>query len=37
METLVSGLAATLTTVEFVPQALHILLQRETKVISLQM
>lgn len=37
METLVSGIAATLTTVAFVPQALHVIQHKETKAISLLM
>jgi MtN3 and saliva related transmembrane protein len=37
MEILVSGLAATLTTVAFVPQAWHIIHHKETKAISLYM
>ena len=37
METLVSAVAATLTTVAFVPQALHIIRFKETRAISLQM
>jgi MtN3 and saliva related transmembrane protein len=37
METLVSALAATLTTVAFVPQAIHIIRFKETRAISLQM
>jgi MtN3 and saliva related transmembrane protein len=37
METLVSAVAATLTTVAFVPQAIHIIRFRETRAISLQM
>ena len=37
METLVSAIAATLTTVAFVPQAVHIIRYRETRAISLQM
>ena len=37
MENLVSGLAATLTTAAFVPQALHIIRHKETKAISLLM
>lgn len=37
METLVSGLAATLTTAAFVPQAMHIIRLKETKAISLFM
>jgi MtN3 and saliva related transmembrane protein len=37
METLVSALAATLTTVSFVPQAIHIIRFKETRAISLQM
>ena len=37
LEVLVSALAATLTTVAFVPQALHIIRHKETKGISLLM
>jgi MtN3 and saliva related transmembrane protein len=37
METLVSAAAATLTTVAFVPQAIHIIRHKETRAISLQM
>ena len=37
MELLVSAIAATLTTVAIVPQAIHILRLRETQAISLQM
>jgi MtN3 and saliva related transmembrane protein len=37
METLVSALAAILTTVAFVPQAVHIIRFKETRAISLQM
>jgi MtN3 and saliva related transmembrane protein len=37
VEILVSGLAATLTTAAFVPQALHIIRHKETKGISLVM
>ncbi len=37
METLVSAVAATLTTAAFVPQALHIIRHKETRAISLQM
>jgi MtN3 and saliva related transmembrane protein len=37
LEILVSALAATLTTVAFVPQALHIIRNKETKSISLLM
>ena len=37
METLVSAVAATLTTVAFVPQAIHIIRFKETRAISLQM
>lgn len=37
METLVSAVAATLTTVAFVPQAIHIIRCKETRAISLQM
>jgi MtN3 and saliva related transmembrane protein len=37
METFVSALAATLTTVAFVPQAIHIIRFKETRAISLQM
>jgi MtN3 and saliva related transmembrane protein len=37
LEILISGIAATLTTVAFVPQALHIIRHKETKAISLQM
>jgi MtN3 and saliva related transmembrane protein len=37
METLVSALAATLTTAAFVPQALHIIRYKETRGISLHM
>ena len=36
-ELLVSGVAATLTTAAFVPQALHILRHKETRAISLFM
>jgi MtN3 and saliva related transmembrane protein len=36
-ETLVSAIAATLTTAAFVPQALHIIRHKETRAISLQM
>jgi len=37
METLVSAMAATLTTLAFVPQAIHIIRFKETRAISLQM
>jgi MtN3 and saliva related transmembrane protein len=37
MELLVSAIAATLTTVAIVPQAIHILRLKETQAISLQM
>jgi len=37
MELFVSAMAATLTTVAFVPQAIHIIRHRETRAISLQM
>ena len=37
IEILVSAIAATLTTVAFVPQALHILRHKETRAISLFM
>ena len=37
MEYLVSAIAATLTTVAFVPQAIHIIRYKETRAISLQM
>ena len=37
MEILVSGIAATLTTVAFVPQAWHIIRHKGTKAISLHM
>jgi MtN3 and saliva related transmembrane protein len=37
MEILVSGIAATLTTAAFVPQALHIIRHKETRAISLFM
>jgi MtN3 and saliva related transmembrane protein len=37
MELWVSGLAATLTTAAFVPQAMHIIRSKETKAISLVM
>jgi MtN3 and saliva related transmembrane protein len=37
MDILVSGLAATLTTAAFVPQALHIIRYKETRAISLHM
>lgn len=37
MEVYVSAIAATLTTVAFVPQAIHIIRYRETRAISLQM
>jgi MtN3 and saliva related transmembrane protein len=37
MEILVSAIAATLTTLAFVPQALHIIRHKETKAISLYM
>ncbi len=37
METLVSSMAATLTTLAFVPQAIHIIRFKETRAISLQM
>ena len=37
METLVSGIAATLTTIAFVPQAVHVIQRKETKAISLLM
>jgi MtN3 and saliva related transmembrane protein len=37
METLVSAVAATLTTGAFVPQAIHIIRFKETSAISLQM
>ena len=36
-ETLVSAVAATLTTVAFVPQALHVIRHKETRAISLYM
>lgn len=35
--TFVSGIAATLTTVAFLPQALHIIRKRDTRAISLSM
>ncbi len=35
--TFVSGIAATLTTVAFLPQALHIIRERDTRAISLSM
>ena len=37
LETLVSAVAATLTTVAFVPQALHVIRHKETRAISLYM
>ncbi len=37
MELFVSAMAATLTTVAFVPQAIHIIRHKETQAISLQM
>jgi MtN3 and saliva related transmembrane protein len=37
IETLVSGVAAVLTTAAFVPQALHIIRYKETRAISLLM
>jgi MtN3 and saliva related transmembrane protein len=37
METFVSAMAAVLTTVAFVPQAIHIIRFKETRAISLQM
>jgi MtN3 and saliva related transmembrane protein len=37
METFVSATAATLTTLAFVPQAIHIIRFKETRAISLQM
>lgn len=37
MELFVSAMAATLTTIAFVPQALHIIRHKETRAISLQM
>jgi MtN3 and saliva related transmembrane protein len=37
IEILVSGMAATLTTAAFVPQALHIIRYKETRAISLFM
>ena len=37
IEILVSGVAATLTTAAFVPQALHIIRHKETRAISLFM
>jgi len=37
MEVYVSAIAATLTTVAFVPQAIHIIRFKETRAISLQM
>ena len=37
IEILISGVAATLTTAAFVPQAMHIIRHKETKAISLQM
>ncbi len=37
MEVFVSAAAATLTTVAFVPQAIHIIRFKETRAISLQM
>lgn len=37
MELFVSAAAATLTTVAFVPQAIHIIRHKETRAISLQM
>jgi MtN3 and saliva related transmembrane protein len=37
IEILVSGVAATLTTAAFVPQALHIIRHKETRAISLLM
>ena len=37
IETLVSGIAAVLTTVAFVPQALHVIRHKETRAISLYM
>ena len=37
IEILVSGVAATLTTAAFVPQALHIIRHKDTRAISLHM
>ena len=37
MELFVSAMAATLTTVAFVPQAIHMIRHKETRAISLQM
>jgi MtN3 and saliva related transmembrane protein len=37
METLVSGFAATFTTLAFVPQAMHIIRHKETRAISRHM
>ena len=37
LATLVSAVAATLTTVAFVPQALHVIRHKETRAISLYM
>ena len=37
MELFVSAMAATLTTIAFVPQAVHIIRHKETRAISLQM
>ena len=37
METFVSAMGATLTTVAFVPQAIHIIRFKDTRAISLQM
>jgi len=37
MEVFVSAIAATLTTVAFVPQAIHIIRFKDTRAISLQM
>jgi MtN3 and saliva related transmembrane protein len=37
IETLVSAIAAVLTTVAFVPQALHVIRHKETRAISLYM
>ncbi len=37
MELFVSAMAATLTTIAFVPQAIHIIRHKETRAISLQM
>ena len=37
METLISGIDGTLTTVAFVPQALQVIKRKETKAISLLM